>query len=112
MRHGLLIMRPIRRQTIADAMQGFPEPGDIAVTKNGPHTGKQRQSAAVGFHELLGEIAHQRLSHRQPDGTHAVPSCCMAAPPALRASQAEAKACSRDAMTWQAPCSSMTPLSQ
>ncbi|MNR14260.1 hypothetical protein D3C85_1307270 [compost metagenome] len=65
-RHALLVVGAEGGQRIAHRVQRLAEARHVAVAENGPHPAKKLLARAVfGHHILRGQIAHQRLGHRQ-----------------------------------------------
>ncbi len=67
MGHGLFIMPPPGRQTVAVSMKRLADPRDVAVAEDRPHP--LDEALAVVRH-LDGEPAHHGLRGGQPDGCH------------------------------------------
>jgi hypothetical protein len=66
-RHRLLVVRAVGRQLRAMPIQRFADAGHVAVTEDRPDAGEERHLASVDHGTLCGEIADERLRHREPD---------------------------------------------
>ena len=65
-RHRLLVVRAIGRQLRAVPIQRLAHARDVAVAEDRPDAAEQRHLAPVVHRALRGEVADQRLRHRQP----------------------------------------------
>src|SRR5439155_2111163 len=68
--HRLLIVRAEGWQFRTMAVERFAQPGDIAVAEDRPHTCEERHFTPLEEGALRGEVADERLRHREPDLAH------------------------------------------
>ncbi len=69
-RHRLLVLAAPGRQAVLNRFQRFGQAGHIAMAEYAEHAGEQRHALAVDFGELVAQITHDGLRHRQPDRRH------------------------------------------
>ena len=86
-RHCLLVVRTVRRQHSALAVQRLADSRHIAVAEDRPHAAEQRDFLSLPERALRGEKTDQCLRHREPDRVHHCPFCpapaSLAAPSAV-----------------------------
>ena len=68
--HGLLVVRPERRDLGLGRVERLAEPRHVAVAEDRPDASEERRLASIDLCPLGAEEPHQRLSHRQPNRGH------------------------------------------
>ena len=66
--HPLFVLAPVKRQAVLHVLQGFSEAGHIAMAENAEPAAAKAMLDPVDFDELIVQIAHDGLCHRQRDG--------------------------------------------
>ncbi len=69
-RHGLLVLAAPGGQHVLHRLERLREAGDVAVPEDREDPRKEGNFLAIHHGELVAQVAHQRLSHRQADGRH------------------------------------------
>src|SRR5438876_9065425 len=70
MHHRLFVPRDVETQTIAGGQERFAESGDVAVSKDAEHAGKERLRLPVAGRLLRDEKLNEGLTDRQTTGAH------------------------------------------